>query len=181
MRPSHTPNDREGHLRLVAGISAALAPAADAWVEFITGCRDSDRRDGYEAFWAGPDWFARELGEPFLNEAGRGFEGLLWKTQVSTSNDQINSGDVLRRERESLRPYAIDDCLNPVDFLYASRPSEHLIGIDARAMAHVAKLLDREDRHFEQEIAAAAKQASHYLLGLGQHTPEPHGGPRNSF
>jgi hypothetical protein len=173
MRRSHTPNHDDAYLHFVAGVSSALMPSADTWVEFIVGCHRSDRQGGYDAFWAAPEWFAKELGEPFLNDAGRRFEASLWTAQLCTG--QVHIKDILQRERESLRQGAINDLLNPVDFLYTPGSPEHLIGIDARAMAHVARLLDREDRHFQHEIEAACKEASYRLLALGTHTPEPRG------
>jgi hypothetical protein len=173
VRRSHSPDHDDGYLRFGADISGALMPAAGAWVDFIVDCHRLDCLEGYEAFWAGPKWFAKELGEPFLNDAGRRFEASLWTAELCGRPVYLN--EVFQREHESLRHEAVNDLLNPVCFLQSLKLPDQPIGIDVRTMPYVTRLLNGEDRHFMHEIAAASKEASYYLLGLGKHTPEPLG------
>lgn len=169
MRRSHTrPSDRDTYLRFKCEIADALAHAGDAWARFLCDCCEADRREGYQAFWVGPLWFARELGEPFLNEAGRFFEATYWI-------EGIRAMGVLEKILEqSGGPASICDLLHPIIESHKTVPGKITeLSADHRALAYVQDLVKSADRHYQYEIELAAQQGTYELLGLGTHTPVP--------
>jgi hypothetical protein len=143
--------------------------AGGAWAGFLRDCCETDRREGYQGFWAGPLWFAQEIGAPILNDAGRLFEAARWI-------EGMRATGVLEKEmlEQSGGAASICDLLFPIIKSYQSMPGKFTeIPVDHRALAYAHDLMKSADRHYEYEIELAAQQGAYELLGLGTHTPVP--------